>query len=134
MKYMLDTNICIYIINKNPPHVLHKLLTLKPADVYLSSITLAELRYGVENSQHHAKNNKALDEFILPFTIVDFDEVATRCYGKIRVNLEKRGKLIGPLDLLIAAHAQSLNLTLVTNNKKEFERIEHLKLVDWKSN
>lgn len=131
MKYMLDTNVCIYIINKRSPQAIKKLLKLKPSDIYLSSITLAELRYGIEKSQHRDQNRKALEEFIQAFNIVSFDTEASLHYGEIRVDLEKRGKIIGPLDMLIAAHARSLHVTLVTNNKKEFERVPHLKITDW---
>lgn len=131
MKYMLDTNICIYIINKHPAKALKKLLATNPKDVCLSSITLAELRYGVEKSQHQHQNRESLNNFILSFNIKMFDEEAADHYGKIRAELEKKGKLIGPLDLFIASHARSLGLTLVTNNTKEFERVSHLKVIDW---
>lgn len=131
MKYMLDTNICIFIIKKHPVAVIKKLIETSPDDVYLSSITIAELKYGVEKSQHQHKNHEALNQFILPFNISSFDESAASHYGDIRTTLEKKGQLIGPFDMLIAAHARSLNITLVTNNKKEFERVPELKIIDW---
>lgn len=131
MKFMLDTNICIFIINKHPAKVLKKLCSLQPKDVCLSSTTVSELRYGVAKSQHQQQNHAALNEFILPFNIVNYDEEAALHYGDIRAQLEKNGKLIGPLDMLIAAHAKSLNVTLVSNNTKEFERVPGLKVNDW---
>ncbi len=94
-------------------------------------MTLAELRYGVQKSQPIEKNRQALDEFILPLEIADFDETAAEAYGTIRAALEKVGRLIGSMDLLIGAHALALSVTLVTNNTKEFKRIKNLKVVDW---
>lgn len=131
MKYLLDTNICIFIINKRPEKVLEKLCALDPAEVAISSITLAELRYGVAKSKHQQQNSAALDEFLLPLTVVNYAAEAALHYGDIRAQLEKQGKLIGPLDLLIASHARCLKLTLVSNNIQEFKRVPHLKVVDW---
>lgn len=131
MKYLLDTNICIYLIKQKPKSVLEKFETLHVGDVGISSVTLAELSYGVEKSQHIEKNRFALENFILPLELLSFDKEATNFYGKIRLFLEKKGTPIGPLDFMIAAHALSLNVTLVTNNIKEFARIPHLKLENW---
>jgi tRNA(fMet)-specific endonuclease VapC len=131
MKYMLDTNMCIYIIKKHPSHVLNKLMALTMDDVCISSVTLAELMYGVQKSQHQQKNKAALEEFVSPFEIMPFDDTAATLYGDIRVYLEKKGMPIGPLDLMIASHAQSLNSILVTNNTKEFSRVPNLKIEDW---
>ena len=131
MEYLLDTNICIYIIKKRPTNVLKKFESLSPGDVAISSITLAELYYGIMKSSDPMKNQEALDKFLIPLEILDFDYTATIDYGKIRADLEKKGTPIGPLDTLIASHAKSLNLTLVTNNEKEFERIPGLKLENW---
>lgn len=131
MKYMLDTNICIYIIRQRPEHVLRRFKHLRPGDVCISSVTMAELRYGVEKSQHQKKNRSALDEFVSSLEIMPFDAEASSHYGRIRASLEKKGTPIGPLDMMIAAHAQSLSSILVTNNRKEFERILHLKIEDW---
>lgn len=131
MKYMLDTNICIYIIKKHPENVLKKFKTFKLGDIYISSVTLAELMYGVYKSLHHQKNKTALEEFISPLEVMPFDEEAATHYGQIRARLGKNGTPIGALDMMIAAHAQALNLTLVTNNKKEFARVPHLKIEDW---
>lgn len=131
MKLMLDTNICIAIIKKKPKNILQKLSDYQIGDICISSVTLAELRYGVAKSKYIEKNRVALDEFILPLEVADFDELATHCYGTLRANLEKQGIPIGPLDTMIGAHALSLNVTLVTNNTKEFNRVVGLKLIDW---
>jgi tRNA(fMet)-specific endonuclease VapC len=131
MKLMLDTNICIYIIKQQPANVLKHFLEYKVGDIGISTITLSELRYGVAKSTHHEKNTKALDEFTIPLEIVSFDEDATHVYGDIRANLEKAGMPIGAMDMLIAAHAISLGIPLVTNNAREFVRIPALNIIDW---
>ncbi len=131
MKFMLDTNTCIYLIKRKPEKVLQHFKTYFIGDIGISSITLAELEYGVAKSQHVQKNRLALDEFILPLEIAAFDEAASEKYGSMRSMLEKNGMLIGSMDMLIAAHALSIDATLVTNNLKEFRRIRGLKVVDW---
>ena len=131
MKYMLDTNICIYIIKKQPQDVLKKFKLFDVGDICISSITLAELIYGVEKSHHQKKNRAALEEFILPLEIMFFDAGAAYYYGRIRAYLENKGLPIGPLDLMIAAHADCLNSILVTNNTKEFSLIPRLKIENW---
>lgn len=131
MKYLLDTNICIYIIKKKPPEVLQRFNSFPVGEIGLSSITVAELKYGVQKSQQQDRNEKALEKFLIPLEIVNFDYKASIVYGKIRAELESRGTPIGPLDNLIAAHALSLNVTLVTNNSREFQRIPDLNVIDW---
>ena len=131
MKYMLDTNMCIYIIKRHPVNVLKKFTLLDVGDVCISSITLAELMYGVQRSHHQQKNKAALEEFTSPLDVMPFDEEAVAHYGDIRASLEKKGMPIGSLDMMIAAHAQCLGSILVTNNKKEFFRVPHLKIEDW---
>lgn len=131
MKLMLDTNICIYIIKQQPVAVLKRFLEYQIGDIGISSITLSELRYGVAKSTHQEKNTKALDEFITPLEIVSFDEEAAHIYGDIRATLEKAGTPIGSMDMLIAAHAVSLGIPLVTNNSREFIRIPALNIIDW---
>jgi len=134
MKYLLDTNICIYIINEKPKKVLHKFERYPVHEFGISSITHAELQYGVAKCNHKNKNRAALDEFLLPLTILPFHgKGLVERYGKIRSFLESKGKTIGPLDTLIAAHALSLDLTLVSNNIKEFSRIPNLKCENWVS-
>lgn len=131
MEYLLDTNICIYIIKQKPTKVFKRFEGLKIGTVAISSITLAELQYGIMKSTSLKKNQEALEKFLTPLEIVDFNFPATVTYGKIRSELEKKGTPIGPLDTLIAANALSLDMTLVTNNEKEFERIPNLKIENW---
>lgn len=131
MKYMLDTNICIYLIKKKSEKVLRHLKAHSIGDIGISSITLAELRYGVEKSQQVQKNRDALYEFLLPLEIADFDDEAAVSYGTVRVALEKAGTPVGSMDMLIGAHALSLDITLVTNNLREFKRIKGLTVIDW---
>lgn len=128
---MLDTNICIYIIKNKPQSVREKFKCYNIGDLVLSSITVSELYYGAYKSQYVKKNLLALEHFLKPFDIVEYDLKASIEYGKIRASLEKSGQIIGGLDMLIAAHAKSLKMTLVTNNKKEFERIDGLVLDNW---
>ncbi len=131
MNYLIDTNICIYIMNKRPPEVIERFKTFEIGQIGISSITVSELNYGVAKSQKKKQNAKRLDEFLTPFTILPYDENASKYYGLIRSELESQGNVIGPLDMLIAAHAISENLILVTNNEKEFQRIESLKVENW---
>jgi tRNA(fMet)-specific endonuclease VapC len=131
MKFMLDTNICIYLIKANSQKVLKHFHSHEVGEIGISSITLAELEYGVAKSQQVDRNREALGEFVLPLEIVDFDETAAGVYGAVRAALEKTGIPIGSMDMLIGAHAIAVNATLVTNNTKEFKRIKNLKVVDW---
>jgi tRNA(fMet)-specific endonuclease VapC len=131
MKFLLDTNICIYIIKQKPTEVLQKFNAYNVGDIGISSITVAELEFGVQKSKYPDQNERALEQFLLPLTVVDFDNAAAIVYGKIRASLEKQGTAIGSLDTLIAAHAVSLGLTLITNNVKEFSRVADLKLENW---
>jgi len=128
MKFLIDTNICIYIMNERPPEVINKFKRLDPGMIGISSITVSELQYGISKSKYKKQNLKRLEEFLVPFDILPYDEMASKFYGDICLNLEARGLIIGPLDLLIAAHALSRNLVLVTNNEKEFKRIKFLKI------
>ena len=131
MKFLLDTNICIYLIREKSPQVLKQVTSRSPEDLALSSITVAELEYGVAKSAQSAKNAVALEGFLRPFRVLDFGSVAAGAYGHVRAKLERLGNPIGPLDTLIGAHALSLGLTLVTNNPREFARIEGLKIQNW---
>ncbi len=110
---------------------MEKFKQLTPDDIGISSITLAELQYGVEKSQHQEKNRKALQHFILPLEVIAFDDNAAVFYGNLRAQLEKKGQPIGCMDLMIAAHVKSLQLTLVTNNLKEFSKVSELLLENW---
>ena len=131
MKYMLDTNIIAYAKNNRPESVLKRIMQHRPEDICISSITLAELEYGVYNSARPSQNQLALMTFLASISVIPFDAEAAREYGIIRADLKKKGTLIGANDLLIAAHAKSLDITLVTNNTREFERVEVLKLENW---
>ena len=133
MKFLLDTNICIYIIKNNPSEVRKHFLNVAPRDIGISSVTVAELQYGVEKSLAKEKNASALESFLLPLQILAFDLGAALAYGKIRVALEHKGIPIGGMDMLIAAQAMAHDLSLVTHNMKEFQRIPGLKCVTWVS-
>jgi tRNA(fMet)-specific endonuclease VapC len=131
--FLLDTNISIFIIKKKKPKVLEHLRKNIQKGLYISSITLAEMEYGIENSnpEYHIKNRMALMEFLTIFEIKEFEESASKEYSKLKKDLKDRNCLIGPFDMLIGAQAKSLNMILVTNNVEEFSRIKDLKIEDW---
>ena len=131
MKFLLDTNICIALIRRKPTGLINKLTSYRPGDVGVSTITIAELVYGAHKSNLTEQNMTALDEFLLPLDVADFDQSAAVIYGEIRAYLENKGTLIGSMDMLIAAHALSLRVILVTNNTREFKRVPSLKIEDW---
>ncbi len=131
MKYLIDTNICIYIMNKRPAGIIEKFKQFELGDVGISTITVSELQYGVAKSIHRKENQQRLEQFMAPLEILAYDEMAAEVYGDIRFHLEKYGQPIGPLDVLIAAHALSKNLILVTNNDKEFKRVKNLQVENW---
>lgn len=130
MRYMLDTNICIYVIKRRPASVLEALLRHEQAGVGVSIVTVCELAYGAAKSGS-ARNQAALQQFLEPLELADFDRAAAAAYAGIRAQLEAAGKPIGPLDTLIAGHALSLGATLVSNNTREFDRVAGLKVVNW---
>lgn len=130
--YLLDTNICVFLKNRKPPQVLEKLKTVLDQPVFISSITVAELQFGVYNSQFPERNRVALLEFLAPFQLLKLDDQDAEQFGRIKKTLKDTGLLIGPFDLLIASQALTKELTLVTNNTSEFERVEGLRLEDWK--
>ena len=131
MKYLIDTNICIYIMNKRPTGVIQKFKLFEVGEVGVSIITVSELQYGAAKSTHQRLNQQRLEEFLSPIEILTYDEAAAKIYGEIRLQLENLGQPIGPLDLLIAAHALSRNLILVTNNESEFNHVKDLKVENW---
>ncbi len=133
MKYMLDTNICIYLIKHSSAKLLQRFLNNDPEDFCISVITYSELMYGVEKSQRKNESYIALMTFLSNIKILDFNSKAADAYANIRTNLEKKGNIIGNMDQLIAAHALSSNLTVVTNNEREFKRIKNLKVENWVS-
>lgn len=131
MKYMLDTNVCIGLIRQKPQKLIRRLTRCVPGEVGVSSITIAELAFGANKSNQVEQNLFALEQFLLPIEIADFDQQASAAYGMIRAYLEREGKIIGSMDMLIGAHALSLGVTLITNNVDEFQRIPKLKVEDW---
>ena len=131
MRFMLDTNIIAYAKNNRPESVLQHLTQYRPEDLCISAITMAELEFGVCNSSRPDQNRMALLLFLSRISVLPFDADAAREYGMIRADLTKKGTLIGANDLLIAAHARSLGLTLVTNNTREFDRVENLRVENW---
>ena len=128
---MLDTNICIYIIKNKPQTVMKKFQKFNVGDISLSSITVSELYYGAYKSEYIEKNLLALEHFLQPFDILEYDLKASIEYGQIRATLEKQGNIIGGLDMQIAAHARSLDMILITNNTKEFARVDNLVIDNW---
>ena len=132
MKYLLDTNICIYLIKKQYPEIIAKVLKIGFNNINISTITLAELEYGVANSKRSFEAQTALLEFTLPFEIIDYTYSAASLYGKIRKELKDKGQPISDMDMLIASVAMANDLIVVTNNEKEFKRISGLKIENWK--
>jgi len=130
--YLLDTNICIYIINKHPIAISKKIYTLNPQDIKVSSITVAELEYGASKSKRREQNRIALYNFLSPFEAIPFDTRDAEIYGIIRSELERGGTPIGPYDMRLAAQALARDLIFITNNTAEFNRIKKLKLENWK--
>jgi tRNA(fMet)-specific endonuclease VapC len=128
---MLDTNICVYIIKQKPQNVIRRFRESKISEIGVSSITLSELEYGVMKSAKPEQNRIALAQFIAPIEILSYDDAAAQHYGEIRAYLERRGTPIGSLDMLIAAHALSLNSILITNNETGFKRVLKLKIKNW---
>lgn len=131
MKYLLETNICIYLIKNKPESVALKLKEVDITDIIISSVTTAELYFGVNKSSKKEQNQSALNTFLLPFEILSFDEKDSFIYGTIRAELERTGFPIGAIYLLIASQAISRELTLVTNNTYEFQRVKGLRIENW---
>ena len=131
MRYLLDTNIFIYLCKGTHPQIADQVRKYGPGDIGISSITLAELEFGISKSAKSDKNRRVFQEFLLPFDIWPFDAEAAVEYGMVRHHLEKAGVPIGPMDTLIAAHALALGVCLVTNNEKEFSRVPGLKIENW---
>jgi tRNA(fMet)-specific endonuclease VapC len=131
MNYLLDTNICIYLIKRKPVSILAKFNEHAVGDIGISTISVAELSYGVQKSKFRDQNQQALLQFLGPLVIAEFDTDAAFVYGQVRAGLEARGTPIGPLDTMIAGHAVSLGVTVVTNNEREFSRVPKLKVENW---
>lgn len=131
MTFLLDTDSCLQLIRKRPPKLLERLQHCRISEVGISSITLSELEYGAAKSARAAQNRIALLAFLAPLEVLSYDDHAALCYGQIRADLERRGRPIGSLNLLIAAHALSLGCTLVTGNVREFGRVRALRIENW---
>lgn len=131
IRYMLDTNTIAYAKNRRPASVLERLIQHDPSEICISAITMAELEFGISHSAKPSQNRKALLMFLSGITILPFGPEAAQAYGEIRHTLQSQGQLIGANDLLIAAHAKTAGLTLVTHNTREFSRVEGLKIEDW---
>ncbi len=132
MKYLLDTNACVDYLNGRFPRLTERIQQSAPSDLAVSSVAVAELRYGAEKSSQRQRNHERLDVFFGDVPCVDFDSGAALVYGRVRAVLERRGVVIGPYDLQIAAHALSLDLVLVSDNVREFRRVEGLKVENWR--
>ena len=131
MRFMLDTNTCVDLIRQRNDRILRRMLRLKPDDLCVSSVTLSELEYGAAKSADPGRNRLALATFMTPLSVMPYDDAVAPVYGKLRAELERAGTPIGPLDTLIAAHALSLGLTVVTDNEREFRRVSGLKVENW---
>lgn len=131
MHYLLDTNICVALIRQRPPTVIQHITNHQLTDICISTITIAELQYGVNKSRNVLQNQHALGQFLIPFTFLEFDDSAAHVYGPLRTLLESQGTPIGSLDMLLAAQAIAQSVIVVTNNTKEFSRIPQLTLEDW---
>ena len=131
LRRLLDTNLCIHVIRHRPQPVLRRFEDYGIGEVGVSSVTVAELRYGAEKSSRPEQNLEALGRFLLPLEVLAFGGEAAAAYGRVRAVLGRDGTPIGPLDTLIAAHAVSVSVTLVTNNTREFQRVPGLEVEDW---
>jgi len=131
MRFLLDTNICIYVINKRPPHVIERFRRFPPRDLGVSTVTVSEPCFGVTKSNRPDENRKALSLFLTPLDVTPYDHEAARIHGDIRVDLERKGQPIGPLDTMIAAHALSLEVPVVTNSVNEFRRVNGVLIENW---
>ena len=131
MKYLLDTNMCVFALRNKPSAVGDRIQQHKPDDIVISTITVAELRVGADKSNRPEENHRQISDFLLTFDILMFDSGAADAYGVIRADLERRGQPIGELDMLLAAQAVSQNLIFVTHNTSEFQRVKGIRLEDW---
>lgn len=132
MRYLLDTNVCVDILSQRYPAVAERLRRCSPEDLCISSVVAAELRYGAEKSPRSAENHKRIDLLLGEVPCLDFDPSAASVYGRIRTDLERRGEPIGPYDLMIAAHALSLRLILVSDNVRAFKKVKNLQVENWR--
>jgi tRNA(fMet)-specific endonuclease VapC len=131
MGFMLDTNACVDLIRNQDARMLRRMKRRRPDELCVSSVTLSELEYGAAKSANPEKNRLALAEFMTPLNVLPYDDTVAPVYGRVRAALEKEGTPIGPLDTMIAAHALSQGLTVVTDNEREFRRVSGLKVQNW---
>jgi tRNA(fMet)-specific endonuclease VapC len=131
MKYLFDTNICIYLLKKHYVKIAKKVEKIGIENIFISTISIAELEFGIAKSNKPEENEDTLYKFLVPFTTVTFDHNSARLYGKIRANLQKKGTPIGNMDMLIASVALANDMTIVTNNVKEFKRVPELIVENW---
>jgi len=131
MGFMLDTSACVDLIRNQDARILRRMKRRRPDELCVSSVTLSELEYGAAKSANPEKNRLALAEFMTPLDVLPYDDTVAPVYGRVRAALEKGGTPIGPLDTMIAAHALSLDLTVVTDNEREFRRVSGLKVQNW---
>lgn len=129
--YLIDTNICIYAINQRPPIVIENIKRKSKKGIYISSLTIAELEFGIENGTRIEDNRMALLKFLSVFNVLCFDDSDAIDYGVLKSRLKKKGEMIGPIDMLLAAQAINKDLIFVTNNVSEFQRVEGLKIENW---
>jgi tRNA(fMet)-specific endonuclease VapC len=132
VKFLLDTNVCVDYLNRRFASVVERIQRSSPEEICLSSVVVAELRYGADRSGKKAQNHQRLDLLTSYIQCVDFDVTAARVYGRVRSALEAKGTPIGPYDMMIAAHTLSLGLILVTDNEDEFQRVAELKIENWR--
>lgn len=132
MRYLLDTNVWVDYLRQRSERVVSRIHRSDPEDLGLSSVVLAELRYGAEKSKHPDRNHAQLDILVQDVPFLDFDASAARAFGSLRTDLEGRGSVIGPYDMMIAAQALSQGLVLVTDNEDEFHRVPGLRLENWR--
>jgi len=132
MRFLLDTNVCVDYLNGRHPSVIDRIQEADPADLATSAVVAAELRYGAEHSRHPRRNHARLDVLLAELAVLDFDPAAAKAYAGVRQRLENRGEPIGPYDMMIAAHALSLGLVLVTDNVREVRRVRSLKIENWR--
>ena len=134
MKYMLDTNTCMNAIKRKPDAVIKNFLLHDPGEMCISAITYAELMQNVEQSMTVGKSRIAMSLFLFEITILEFDASAAEAYGRIRAELERAGMSVEPKDMMVAGHAKSAGLILVTNHTREFSHVDGLAAEDWAQN
>lgn len=133
MNFLLDTNVCIDFLNGRFKEVTRRIREASPDNLCLSSVVIAELRYGADKNRKKESNHRKLDILTEEIGCADFDQEAANTFGRVRTDLERKGTPIGPYDMMIAAHALSLDLVLVTDNVREFNRVEGLRVENWRA-